>query len=222
MSFCQRCGAEAGDGNYCASCGAQLSVDGSENPYAIGTQAIDGAGIDSDAPEVPGFSQALSICLKKKYACFKGRASRSEFWWYTLGMILLGIATSVIVAVLGAVLGVAGWVIALALVVGLALYLMVPTWAVAVRRYHDIGLSGWLYFLLAVITACLNFATQGLSNEATQAALAGEPAPETPGWYNVAQAVVFAISFVNLIVFVKRGKPDPNKYGPAPVKRPKA
>ena len=30
------------------------------------------------------FSDSINVCLFKKYADFSGRASRSEFWWFTL------------------------------------------------------------------------------------------------------------------------------------------
>ena len=30
------------------------------------------------------FAQAVRVCLKDKYCNFRGRASRSEFWWFML------------------------------------------------------------------------------------------------------------------------------------------
>ncbi|MBR5759852.1 MAG: DUF805 domain-containing protein [Thermoguttaceae bacterium] len=225
MSFCPYCGAESGGGNYCASCGAQLATDGAENPYAVGTQAVGAGENDSVAPEIPGFSRALNICLKEKYACFKGRASRSEFWWFFLGAFLAGMGLVMIASglagALSAASGKTGGIIPILLILGFWLYLLVPSWAVGVRRYHDVGLSGWIYFILAMIATCLSVATQSIANEEAQALLTGAAAPEKPGWYDLAQTAIFLIGFFNLIIFVKRGKPDPNKYGPAPVKRAK-
>lgn len=38
------------------------------------------------------FIDAVKTCLTKKYACFKGRARRSEYWWFTLFYsIIIGI-----------------------------------------------------------------------------------------------------------------------------------
>lgn len=40
------------------------------------------------------FGKAVSICLNKKYATFKGRARRSEYWYFALfEFIVLAIAT---------------------------------------------------------------------------------------------------------------------------------
>lgn len=74
--------------------------------------------------------------LKDKYADFNGRATRSEYWWYSLFAFVLGI-----------VLGILNIKILTGLV-GLAL--LVPNIAVGVRRLHDTGRSGWM-LLLALI-----------------------------------------------------------------------
>jgi hypothetical protein len=47
-----------------------------------------------------GFGGAISRGFKK-YATFAGRASRSEYWWWTLFTILVGIVLSVPAAVIG-------------------------------------------------------------------------------------------------------------------------
>ena len=47
------------------------------------------------------FTQAVRVCLKEKYATFSGRASRSEYWWFVLFNILVGIVTSILDAVFG-------------------------------------------------------------------------------------------------------------------------
>ena len=36
-----------------------------------------------------GFTEAIRTCLREKYFTFKGRASRSEYWYYTLFMFLV-------------------------------------------------------------------------------------------------------------------------------------
>lgn len=88
--------------------------------------------------------------LTKRYAQFSGRASRREFWGFTL------FATGAVVAILfvawimfeineglvGIVLFYLDWIFAIALVI--------PHLSVGVRRLHDIGKSGWLY-LISVI-----------------------------------------------------------------------
>ena len=72
----------------------------------------------------------------RKYACFKGRASRKEYWWFVLMCLLLNIVLYFIdIPVLLAFLN---------------LFLLCPTLAVTSRRLHDVGLMGWLSLFILV------------------------------------------------------------------------
>ncbi len=72
-----------------------------------------------------------------KYADFNGRARRSEYWYWTLAVIVV----DVVLRVLN--------VQALSLLFGLAIF--VPGIAVAARRLHDTGKSGWLQLIALTI-----------------------------------------------------------------------
>ena len=78
----------------------------------------------------------------KKYAVFSGRASRSEFWFFYLfnmvAVFIIGFISGIIGALLGANTDSSMWQVTLYVVVAL-----IPTWAVMVRRLHDVGRSGW-------------------------------------------------------------------------------
>lgn len=69
----------------------------------------------------------------QKYAKFDGRASRSEFWWFALFSFVASLVLGLIDSVLGVAL--------LQNIFGLAV--LIPSLAVAARRLHDIGKSGW-------------------------------------------------------------------------------
>ena len=70
----------------------------------------------------------------RKYAEFSGRATRPEFWWFTLFSVLVSGALSSVYGGLGAAWGFA---------------VLLPSLAVSVRRLRDAGLSwGWLFFAL--------------------------------------------------------------------------
>ena len=76
----------------------------------------------------------------KKYAVFEGRARRKEYWFFVLFYLIFAF-------VLGFIDGLAGTVQAqtdiglFGTIFGFALLL--PSLAVAVRRLHDTGRSGW-------------------------------------------------------------------------------
>lgn len=80
------------------------------------------------------FIDSIKNCFTK-YVTFDGRASRSEYWWWTLFALLV----SIIAGVIGE---------RFSTVVSIALFL--PSIAVAARRLHDIDRSGW-WQLIALI-----------------------------------------------------------------------
>ena len=93
------------------------------------------------------FKTAVTTVLQKKYADFSGRASRSEFWWFTLFAFIVNMLSNIIFGAIGI-----GF---LAMIVSLAL--LVPSIAVAVRRLHDRDMIGWwvLLGLVPVINIAL-------------------------------------------------------------------
>lgn len=52
-------------------------------------------------PPIPGFKESIIRCFRK-YATFRGRATRAEYWWFSLFGTLLGL---VVHAVLQHLLG---------------------------------------------------------------------------------------------------------------------
>jgi uncharacterized membrane protein YhaH (DUF805 family) len=82
------------------------------------------------------FFTAIKTVLSK-YADFKGVASRSEFWWWWFFTVIAGVALGSTSGTLEdpntTVTGIAS---------AFSLGTFIPTFAVAWRRYHDVGLSG--------------------------------------------------------------------------------
>ena len=88
----------------------------------------------------------------QNYAGFEGRARRSEYWYFMLFNILISWGLGI--------LGVATEIKALALVGNLySLAVLLPGIAVAVRRMHDVGKSGW--FILIPIYNLILCCTEG-------------------------------------------------------------
>jgi uncharacterized membrane protein YhaH (DUF805 family) len=76
----------------------------------------------------------------KKYAVFNGRARRKEYWMFFLFNVII----SIVLLIVDGIIGTSAVPGALGLLGGLyALALLIPGIAVAVRRLHDTGRSGW-------------------------------------------------------------------------------
>lgn len=142
------------------------------------------------------FQESVKTVLSKKYATFEGRATRSEYWWYTLFCIIVAMVCLFFGLVLGTLFGGAavlqdadraldmgvaglgiGFLIGYVILLIFGLATLIPSIAVSVRRLHDSGHSGWWYLI------CF---------------------------------VPYVGSLVLLIFMLLEGQPGDNKYGPAP------
>jgi uncharacterized membrane protein YhaH (DUF805 family) len=97
------------------------------------------------------------LAVLKNYAGFSGRARRTEYWMFVLFNIIITIVLDVIGLAIkqGSILGA---------IYGLAV--LIPGLAVAVRRLHDTGRSGWwlligLVPLIGAIVLIVFMATEG-------------------------------------------------------------
>ena len=89
----------------------------------------------------------------KNYADFKGRARRSEYWYFVLFNALMTI-----------VLGYIGILLETELLGTMYSFaVIIPSLAVCVRRMHDVGKSGW--FLLIPIYNFILAVTEGEKGE---------------------------------------------------------
>ncbi|MCR5537048.1 MAG: DUF805 domain-containing protein [Succinivibrio sp.] len=153
--FCPHCGQETPDGSkFCQACGATLAAKSPaqdsvstafyERPFAKSQ------GAQSDRYT---FRWAIRTCLKERYACFKGRACRSEYWYFCLfSCLILGVLCPIGMTLAYSIFGdnLISLIAALAILLGPLFYLLIPGLAVSVRRMHDLGYSGW-WLLLAML-----------------------------------------------------------------------
>jgi uncharacterized membrane protein YhaH (DUF805 family) len=79
----------------------------------------------------------------ENFANFTGRARRKEYWMFTLFHILILLALILTFAATESSIFMIIYYIYI-------LIALVPTLAVAVRRLHDIGKSGWFYLLVFI------------------------------------------------------------------------
>jgi uncharacterized membrane protein YhaH (DUF805 family) len=94
-----------------------------------------------------GFAQAVRSALANAFT-FKGRATRSEYWYFVLFVVICAVPAALVDQLL------IGYPAFQALV---TLATIVPHVSVMVRRLHDTGHSGWLYWiaLIPLIGVCI-------------------------------------------------------------------
>lgn len=151
------------------------------------------------------FAQSIATCFKK-YVCFKGRARRSEYWWFWIlpyavstgctylfkwkldqrselesqisGALFDQEKQDALLAQASAVDSTfTTWIFVLGV---LLLLLLLPSLAVLTRRLHDTGRSGWIIVL------------------------------------NFIPVVNIVTLIMTFIYTVMDSKPEDNKYGPSP------
>ena len=80
------------------------------------------------------FLTATQVCVTK-YANFNGRATRAEYWWFLLAVLIGSAAASTTSPELCALFSIAA---------------LLPMIAVGARRLHDTNRSGWWQLLVLV------------------------------------------------------------------------
>ena len=85
------------------------------------------------------FKESIFTCLFKKSITFRGRASRSEFWWFYLFCLIILFPVICIDFLSTGRPGIC-MLITLCLIV-------IPLTAVCTRRLHDVGFRGWWQLL---------------------------------------------------------------------------
>jgi uncharacterized membrane protein YhaH (DUF805 family) len=104
-----------------------------------------------DGQPYVSLTRAVALVFRQ-YAVFRGRASRSEYWWW----VVFGIFVDLVLAAVGRLILHSGSTVAAERVlvwiqIIVALVFFVPQLAVATRRLHDMGFSGsWLFLILPV------------------------------------------------------------------------
>tara|TARA_B110001450_G_C17650712_1_gene493150 strand:- start:1979 stop:2368 length:390 start_codon:yes stop_codon:yes gene_type:complete len=81
---------------------------------------------------------------------FKGRSSRSEYWWAILFTNIANIVLNMLSTTLQQSESVITLVLLL-LILGLLLFMLVAIFSLIARRLHDVNKSGWWYLLVFTI-----------------------------------------------------------------------
>jgi uncharacterized membrane protein YhaH (DUF805 family) len=138
----------------------------------------------------------------KKYADFKGRAPRAEYWWFYLGTLIVDRVLSFVDkravgddALLSGTFG---------------LIILVPWIAVTFRRLHDTDRSGW--WLLIVIVPILVFLGVAIASAFAD----GDAPTDNPIAFFGSLAMLGIAGLVLFVFMVLPGTQGPNDYGDDP------
>ena len=118
------------------------------------------------------------LAVIKKYAEFSGRARRKEYWMF----VIVNFFMVCLIGILSWFLGKTGGIISVSLSTLYGLFIIIPGWAVTVRRLHDTNRSGWwiLISLVPVVGAIILFIFMILDSDPNANAYGENPklAPE--------------------------------------------
>ena len=139
----------------------------------------------------------------ENYANFNGRARRSEYWYFTLVNLLLALVTTAIDKALDLKFGINSLY---------SLAVFIPGIAVAVRRLHDIGKSGWLLLIvyLAIIACAVSLVVAGI------ATIGGSFSAGMGIGIILPVIIILALAIWMLVLFCTNGDQGENEYGPDP------
>lgn len=104
--------------------------------------------VSADAPIYGASPRTAFLRGWQRYAVFAGRASRSEYWWWTLIAVIVSTALEVVHFALAGDMS-AYWSDSAGLSAGglpsnlWSLAILIPSLAVGSRRLHDTNRSGW-------------------------------------------------------------------------------
>ncbi len=146
--------------------------------------------------------RSIKTCLAKSFQ-FSGRASRSEFWWFTLILIIVLVGVLLLIDISALGFDFEGTAAYAPVADTLGLLTLPAGMAATARRLRDLGLPGWPAALALVATYATSFI------------------PTTPSttfavgldWISY---VLSAVNLAVLFIAAFPSTPGPNRYGPPP------
>lgn len=168
------------------------------------------------------FTDAVKSAFRK-YVVFSGRASRSEYWWFALFIVISSIVTGILdLALFGTSVSTGTSYSATTAFTPIStlfsLAILLPSLAVSVRRFHDLDRTGWWTLVWAGPMVVL-FIVGGI------ASVVADSTTATDGLFVMLALVVGAVLvslgiWIWMIVwFASEGTVGENRFGPDPVDR---
>ena len=171
-----------------------------------------------------GAWEAYKLYWKNTFK-FKGRSRRAEFWWpmffnqliILILTIFLLICSMIFLFISKEISPVTGYIFVLfyyLLYIGMHIIFFLPTLSAQIRRFHDIGISGWYYLIFVVCNVVIFLIT----NSGRYAAYTSYNAQEDVAFLimMIGVALVFIINSILIYLLSKDSEAGSNKWGPNP------
>ena len=164
------------------------------------------------------FINGLMSTVKKTF-CMSGRATRCEFWSYTLTALVIVFSLLVIGLGLGAIANFLGvfWM-GLTLLVYIALF--IPCISLTVRRLHDVNLTGFWYWYLCPVGLPIIFIVYLLNLDSSANNLIEKIKGVGSIWLGWILALLCwpgGAAATLFLLFLYRGTKGDNDFGPDPL-----
>ena len=124
-------------------------TEAASSPVSDSPETEAASSAETYTPEKMSFAQSIKTCFKK-YFSFRGRASRSEYWWFQL---FVAVISSCLLASAFISLSNQDYSVYLILMIILLCFtvaIFMPAISVGVRRMHDTGNRGFLIIIPVV------------------------------------------------------------------------
>lgn len=146
------------------------------------------------------------LTLFRTYFSFRGRATRSEYWTF------VGLFTFIVTL---------GWVCSQlelkwleGAIVNLIWVLCIPSWAILVRRIHDVGRSGWVIFWTNIAVAAVSLLKYVFQDIADGQFIITSSLRDTRTFIDYVEIGLFLLlGLYWSILLLSNSHHGPNKYG---------
>ena len=149
MAFCRQCGKQLEqDTRFCSSCGTPTNeIYQRPSDQNQGNNAVN--------PLADNFSVWQGFVTGwTKYFNIRDRARRKEYWGWTLFILIFSIGASIMDSIFGFAANYGDYGMFTLL---FSLAILIPGITITIRRLHDTGHSGWIYFWLCIAPVILLF-----------------------------------------------------------------
>lgn len=152
------------------------------------------------------FGEAIKSVFSN-YANFRGRARRSEYWYFVLFNILVSLVLSGL-TLISPKLSILNSIYSLAV--------FIPGLAVAVRRLHDIGKSGWNYLIVLIPAIVLVILSVFVVAQTSYSYYHSDPSLALIAAFVIALLATLVCSIVFIVWMCRDSEPGTNKWGENP------